>query len=105
MTMEARTEGTETKRRGGKGRVTPDKQEQVEQPKVIAEKIDQLVKLKTAADEAATDFAEAVKAAAEKSGLLASVVRRFVVARSGEKFEEKKRECEQLSILFEEVGE
>jgi len=100
--MEMRTEGT-TKR--GKGRVSPDKQEQVQRPQVIDERVDELVHLKTAADEAAESFADAIKKAAEDSGLLASVVRRFVVARAGEKFEEKKRECEQLSLLFEEVGE
>ena len=57
------------------------------------------------AEEAAEDFASAVKATAEASGLLASVVRRFVTARAGENFEEKARECEQLSLLFDEIGE
>ena len=67
--------------------------------------MDALVKLKVRADEAAEDFAEAVKKTAEQAGLLATVVRRFVVARAGEKFEEKRRECEQLDLLFSEVGE
>ena len=33
--------------------------------------------------------------------MLASVVRRYVAASAGENYIEKKRECEQLSLLFE----
>lgn len=96
---------TETVKRKPKGRVNPDDQEQVQQPQVIEKRIDELVRLKQSAETAAEEFAEGVKAAAEDSGMLASVVRRFVTARASEKFEERRRECEQLSILFEEIGE
>jgi hypothetical protein len=71
----------------------------------LKDSIDDLVLLCADSANAALNFSEAIKAHAEKSGLLASVVRKFVIARAGEKFGEKKRECEQLSLLFEEVGE
>jgi hypothetical protein len=88
-----------------RGRKGADKQEQVERPQIVDERIDELVRLKTKADEASEDFSNAIKKTAEDSGLLASVVRRFVVARAGENFQEKKRECTQLALLFDEVGE
>ena len=92
-------------KRGAKGRMDGDKQPAVQQPKIISERIDELVRLKTKADDAAESFADGIKKAAEDSGYLASVVRKFVVARAGEQFEEKKRQCEQQLELFEEVGE
>jgi hypothetical protein len=82
-----------------------DKQPAAQQPQVIADRIDELVKLKGAADDAAESYADSITKAAEDSGYLASVVRKFVTARAGEKFEERKRECEQQLELFEEVGE
>ena len=88
-----------------KGRQGHDKHDAVIQTKLVGDKVEALVKLKVKADEAAEDFAAAVKKTAEASGMLATVVRRFVIARAGEKFEEKKRECEQLDLLFSEVGE
>lgn len=92
--------GTET---GARGRKNRDKQEAVIEVAKLREKLPQLVKLKKASDEASSDLNDAIKAAAEKSGLLASVVRKVVVASAGENFEEKKREAEQLSLAFEEV--
>src|SRR5712664_4226457 len=87
------------------GRQDAEHQETVIETKVVKDKINHLVKLKTTADEAVADFADAVKKVAEDSGLLAASVRKFVVARAGEGYEEAKRKCEQLSLLFEEVGE
>jgi hypothetical protein len=37
--------------------------------------------------------------------MLASVISKFVKARAGDKFQEKKRENAQLGILFDDVGE
>lgn len=95
---------TET-RKGAKARVGADKQEAVQKPKIIKDRIDELVNLKERADDAAERYSDGIKRAAEDSGYLASVVKKFVTARAGEKFEEKKRECEQQLELFEEVGE
>lgn len=100
--MEAAT-GT-TGRNRPKGRKDADKQEAVIKTGPIKEKIDDLVALYIKMGRAADTFNDAVKATAEKSGLLASVVRKFVVARAGEKFEEEKRKCEQLQLVFDEVG-
>jgi|GEM_PF-6786473 len=57
------------------------------------------------AKEAATVFADGIRAQAEKAGIQAPVLRKFVVARAGENFADKKRDAQQLSLLFEELGE
>ncbi len=85
-----------------RGRKDASGQEAVIKTKELKTRIDELVKLKKAADEAAVEFNDAVKAAAEKSGLLASVVRKVVTASAGENYEEEKRKAEQLSLAFEE---
>jgi hypothetical protein len=71
----------------------------------IRERIEGLVALYGASCTAADEFNETVKAAAENAGLLAAVVRKFVIARAGERFAEESRKVEQLSLLFTEVGE
>ena len=71
----------------------------------LATRMDALVKLHHAAHSAGEELNDAVKVAAEESGFLASVVRKFVTAQAGENFEEAKRKCEQLSLCFEEIGE
>jgi hypothetical protein len=103
--MEQVGAGANGKGKGARGRIDKDKQEQVLEHPVIKKKIGELVKLKKAADDASQEFNDAIKAAAEASGFLASTVRSFATARAGENFEDAKRKCEQLSILFEEVGE
>lgn len=57
------------------------------------------------ADEASAKLKDAVKAVAERSGLLSSVVRRLVRAHSGDSdhFADEKRKAEQLGIAFEEI--
>lgn len=67
----------------------------------MEDKLEHLTKLHTTAKEASQDFSDAVKATAEKAGMLASVVRRYVIANAGENYIEKKREQEQLALLFE----
>lgn len=71
----------------------------------IKNSIGELVALYMEQHESAARCSNAIKAVAERSGLLANVVRKFVKARAGEKFEEEKRTVEQLSLVFEEVGE
>lgn len=57
------------------------------------------------AQDAGTIFAEGIKAFSEKAGIQASVLRKFIVARAGEAFQDKKRDAQQLALLFEEIGE
>ena len=97
--------GVTGKRRGRKpkeGRVEGG-QEKVINRGIVFERAEELVRLKVRADEASEDFGTAIKKAAEDSGLIASVVRRYIVAKAGEKFEERRRETNQLSLLFEPV--
>jgi hypothetical protein len=50
-------------------------------------------------------FSDAIKVTAEKGGVQAAVLRKFVKATAGDQREEKKRENEQLCLLFDEVSE
>jgi hypothetical protein len=95
--METQTEAPKR----GRGRVQPDKQEAVMSLDPVKSRIAHLVKLHHANEEAAKDLSEAIKVTAEKSGLLASVVKRYVTAMAGENFEDKQREVQQLSFLFD----
>lgn len=96
-----RVNGEEKDVEGRKGR---DKQEAVIEVAELKKRMPQLVKLKKTSDEASEDLNDAIKKAAEESGLLASVVRKAVVAQAGENFEEKRREVEQLSLAFEALA-
>ena len=87
-----------------RGRKNADKQEAIITMKPVKDAIDDLVDLHTKAAEASDKLNDAIKGVAEKAGLLASVVRKFVQARAGKKFDEEKTKCEQLSLVFEEVG-
>ena len=102
--MEANTDaGTGTKRRSStKGRVDKDRQEAVIDKSAVADKVDYLVKLYKASEEAAKDFSEAIKAISEKAGLNASPVRKYIIARAGEDFEKVQKQVAQLSLLFSE---
>lgn len=55
--------------------------------------------------EAGAALSDAVKAAAEASGLQAAAVRKFLAARCGADFEKASRHAEQLGLLFGEIGE
>jgi hypothetical protein len=57
------------------------------------------------AQEASTIFGESIKMWAEKAGIQSSVLRKYIAARAGENFPDKKRDALQLSLLFEEIGE
>jgi hypothetical protein len=100
--MDAATEtGTGKRVRGRKDQG----QEAVVKTDVLKDKVADLVHLHNKAAAAAETYGDAIKTTAEKAGLLASVVRKFVAARAGEKFEEEKKKAEQLSLVFDEVGE
>jgi hypothetical protein len=57
------------------------------------------------AKEAATILDESVKAWALKAGSQSSVLRKFIAARASEGFADKKRDAQQLALLFDEIGE
>lgn len=97
--------GEEHGGRKTKGRKGSDKQEAVIKTKVVKDRIDELVTLHGKVEAASGRYGDAIKATAEACGINSSALRKFVSARAGEKFEDKKRDCEQLSLLFEEVGE
>lgn len=92
-----------TRTRGRKSQTTG--QEDAIQLKPIKDSIDDLVAVYLQAQESAARCSDAIKAAAEESGLLANVLRRFVKARASEKFEQAQREVEQLAMVFEEIGD
>lgn len=87
-----------------KGRKSSDGTEDVIKVKPLKEAIAELETLKTKADAAKDRLNDAIKAVAERSGLLSKVVRKLVNARHGEGFEDAKREVDQLAIVFDEVG-
>lgn len=89
------------------GRRGSDGQEKTPDPKVLEPKIDKLVKLYEAAEVAKDALSEAVKKAAESSGFNAAALKKFVKARAGgeDEFADRKRDAEQLVLLFDKVGE
>ena len=87
-----------------KGRKDSTGQEDVIKTKPLKDAIDDLIALHGKKQNANDKFNAAVKAVAEKSGLLSSVVRKLVNARAGDKWEEESRKVVQLGIVFEEVG-
>ena len=90
--------------RSARGRQDRSGQEKVIDKSHLVEKLPQLVQLHTRAKDSGKDLSDAIKKVAEKSGLLASVVRKIVVAKAGEAFDEKKKEAEQLALMFDEVA-
>lgn len=91
------------RRRQVKGRQDAEKQEKKIEMKKLVDRLDELVKLHNAQKEAGVEYSDAVKAAAEASGLQASVVRRFVAAKVGNNFDDRKRDAQQMALVFDEV--
>lgn len=87
------------KARGRKDRAG---QEKVVKMAELDDRMPNLIGLYNTMVQSRQEFSEAVKATAEKSGLFASVVRKFVVAKSGEHFAERRDEAFQLSLVFGE---
>lgn len=94
----------ERKARDVRGRKNRDQQEAVIKISELKDRLDDLVNLHLKAKEAQRKENDAIKATAKASGLLASVVKKAVVARaSDDGFDDKKREYEQLALVFEEI--
>lgn len=91
--------------RGRKSK-TSDHQEAVIELSVLNPlAIETLVAGLKSAQESTAIFNDGIKAFAEKAGIQASVLRKFIVARAGESFDNAKRDALQLSLLFEEIKE
>ncbi len=88
-----------------RGRKGPEGQEAAIKMQPIKDAVEDAVELYNKLGQASEQFNDAIKAMAEKSGMLAVVVRKLVTARAGEKFDDEKRKVEQLSLIFEEVGD
>lgn len=77
-------------------------QEQILKMEPVRERMEALVMLYRAQQDAATDLSEAIKETAEASGFNASQIRSKVAAVARDRVAEKRREVEQLSLLFED---
>lgn len=91
-------------RKPAQGRLGRDKQEAVIRLDKLKEMAPTVLGLYRVANDANKDLNEAIKATAEQSGLLASVVRSYITASAGHSFKEKSRHVEQLELVFE-LGE
>lgn len=89
---------------GARGRIGKDKQEAALKNTELRELSQELVLLKKSADDAATDYSDAIKAAAEKTGYHASTIRSVIAALAGDDFEDKKGKVEQLQLAFEALS-
>ena len=92
-------------RRQAKGRLNQDQQEAVINLAPVKERIEELERLYNRRLEASTAFGDAIKACAEKAGLNAGPLKKFVIARVKEKLPELQRDQDQLALLFFDVGE
>lgn len=86
-----------------RGRKDSEQQEAVVKLEPLKERIEELEHLYAESVETADAFAEAVKETAERAGLLAKVVRKFIVARVRDNIDERQRESDQLCFLFDEL--
>lgn len=93
------------RRASARGRKDKLGQETIVDLKPVKERLEYLKDLYKKSKSSSTEFSDAVKATAEKSGLIASQVRKFVIAKASDKAQEVKREAEQLALLFDETGE
>lgn len=73
--------------------------------KPVKEMLKDLITLETKRVAATEKFNDQVNAVAEKAGFSASNLRRLVKAHAKDKFQEVKRDIEQLGILFDDVTE
>ena len=71
----------------------------------VKKRLDDLKKLYTSKQDAAVLYREAIKKAAEAAGINAKPLRDYVNALCNEKSEQRRRDAEQLELLFAEVGE
>lgn len=73
--------------------------------KPLRDNLQTLMQLKIQMDDASALLKEAIKATAEKSGLMSATIRALVNARTKGNVSDKRRIVEQLSIVFDEFGD
>ena len=93
--------GGARRRKGKTGRVDPEGQEAVIDVTGYAESVPKAVKILKEIADLKTDYNEMVKDNAKKFGVKAAPLNRSYKARASDDFEEKKRQHEQLSLLFD----
>lgn len=98
--METPAEGTAPRRGRGKGRRDNTGQEAVLEPTKLNDAMAKLEKLCAALADAAEDYSAAIKKTAEASGYNASVIRKLVAAKHGDKFDQVKRIVDQMAEAF-----
>ena len=103
--MSAVVDFNEERARAVGGRKDAEKQEQTIQTSEIRTRASHLLELHERAKIASADYSEAIKAAAEASGLNASTVRSYIAAVSSEQFRDRARKAQQLALVFDELGE
>lgn len=101
MRAEAGTDKGNGRSKRAAGRKDSDGQAQVIKPKIITEREDELVDLKTKAVEAAENYSKAINQAAEDSGYNAATVRKYIEAKAGDKFDATKEKVTQLALIFD----
>lgn len=100
--MRTETQGSTGKRtRRVVGRQDNEGQEQVIDSSVIEGREDELVELKNKAAQAAEDYSEAIKKAAEDSGYNAGTVRKYIEAKAGDNFDAAKKRVTQIALIFD----
>lgn len=102
--METQTElpGTTDKRRG---RRDADGSEEVIKFKPIRDAAKDIMRLMNKAEKAKTDCNEAFKGLAERSGTNVANLKRLFKASYNGNFSDVRRDVDQQSVLFEEIGE
>lgn len=88
-----------------RGRKDNDGQEAVTQSRVVAERLADLINLHNHAATVREELSDAIKASAEASGFNSKSLRQYVKARAEANCEPLRRAAEQLTLLFEEVGQ
>lgn len=92
-------------REGARGRKDKDGQEAVITIKQMTPKeITELVEKEKHLEAVTADINDAVKAKAEQYGVKASALRKYIKAKAGYKFEEKKNSALQLALVFETLN-
>jgi hypothetical protein len=99
------TNGAQRKVRGRKAKTSDHQEAIIKLEELNPLAIATLIADFRAAHDASEIFNEGIKANADRAGVQAAVLRKFVTARAGDSFNDKKRDAMQLSLLFEEIGE
>lgn len=88
-----------------KGRKKADGTERTLEPLTVRKGLNRLMELLRKADSAKEDYNDALKKLADSGGFQASNINKLIKASIKGNFADVKRDVDQLSILFDEVGE